>query len=95
MYVTFQEDPLGRQIQQFQEFLATLSDPWFFLRKEGVNPTRVISDNAAGVTERQNRLGINPNRRIYPVQHWEWGGSQVTSSPVSYTHLTLPTICRV
>ena len=81
MYVTFKEDPLARRIQQFQEFLATLSDPWFFLRKEGVNPLRVVSDNAEAVSDRQSRLGINPNRRIYPVQHWEWGGSQVTSRP--------------
>ena len=81
MYVTFKEDPLARQIQQFQEFLATLTDPWFFLRKEGINPTKVVSDNAESFSERQSRLGINPNRTVYPVEHWEWGGSRITPTP--------------
>ena len=76
LYVTYKEDPIQRQIQQFQEFLASLTDPWWFTRKE--NPIKVTSDNAAGVADRQRRLNINPNRTVHAVQHHLWGGTQTT-----------------
>ena len=30
-----------------------------------------------------------------PVEHVVWDGNQISTVPVSYTHLTLPTICSV
>ena len=73
MYVSSEEDPILRQIAQFQEYLNALTDPWWFTRKEA--PLNVVSDNEEGFIKRQKKLNFNPNRTVYPVQHWHWGGS--------------------
>ena len=75
IYVNTEEDPIARQISQFQEYLAALTDPWWSVRKEP--PLRVTSDNEEGVATRQKKLSINPNRTVYPVQHPAWGGIKV------------------
>ena len=79
VYVTFKEDPLRRQIDQFQEYLATLTDPWWFVRKQA--PLTVVSDDEDQVTARQKKLNLATNRTVYPVHHWEWGGSQIKVKP--------------
>ena len=76
MYVSDENDPIKRQISKFQEYLNTLTDPWWFVRKEA--PLVVTSDNEEGFIKRQRKLNFNPNRTVYPVQHWEWGGSLLT-----------------
>ena len=83
MYVNTEEDPIKRQIQQFQEFLAALTDPWWFTRKEA--PLQVVSDNDEGFVKRQKKLNIDPNRTVYPVQHYAWGGSLVEHGEVKKT----------
>ena len=82
MYVNDEKDPIKRQIALFQEYLAALTDPWWFLRKEGVAPLTVVSDNEEGFVKRQKKLNFNPNRTVYPVKHWKWGGSQRTQGTV-------------
>ena len=81
MYVTFKEDPIARQIEAFQEYLNTLTDPWWYLRKKGVTPLNVISDDEAELISRQKKLKHNPNRTIHPVHHWHWGGSEIKVKP--------------
>jgi hypothetical protein len=80
MYVNDEEDPIKRQIALFQEYLAALTDPWWFVRKEA--PLSVVSDNEEGFVKRQKKLNFNPNRIVYPVQHWHWGGSQLKHGTV-------------
>ena len=75
IYISFKDDPIKKQIADFQEYLATLTDPWWSLRKE--DPLRVTSDDESKFVERQRDLNINPNRTVYPVQHQGWGGSLI------------------
>ena len=79
-YVSDEEDPIRRQISQFQEYLAALTDPWWFIRKNP--PISVVSDNEEGFVKRAKQLKIDPNRTVYPVQHWAWGGSLLTHGTV-------------
>ena len=41
IYISFKDDPIKKQIADFQEYLATLTDPWWSLRKE--DPLRAVS----------------------------------------------------
>ena len=60
-------------LPQFQEYLAALTDPWWFIRKNP--PINVVSDNESGFQDRQKKLNINSNRTVYPVHHYAWDGS--------------------
>ena len=72
-YVSDEEDPIKRQIAQFQEYLAALTDPWWFIRKNP--PINVVSDNEEQFVKNQKKLNFDNNKTVYPVQHWAWGGS--------------------
>ena len=57
--------------------------------------TRTVSVNGEGRT-RKNIVEVNGDTGIKRVEQWSSNGSKMgESEPVSYTHLTLPTILRV
>ena len=57
-YTDVDEDPIRREIEQYQEFLAKLTNPWWFTGKEA--PLSVTSD-------------IETKRSQYKVTHPAWG----------------------
>ena len=58
-YASFDQDPIEREIQRYQEFLRELDNPWWTSRKEA--PIRITSDT-------------RPTTRVkYDVVHPAWG----------------------
>ena len=52
--------------------------------------------SAVKITEGIYSVGImNPNMRVFDIVMKTDSGTSYNSYPVSYTHLTLPTICSV
>ena len=62
LFATLAEDPIGRQIRDYQDFLKQGINPWWHTRKE--TPLEVI------FREKNNRVK-------HDVQHWAWGGKTV------------------
>ena len=62
LFASLEEDPIGRQIRDYQDFLKQLTQPWWHTRKE--TPLNVIFRG-------------NDNRVKHDVQHWAWGGKIV------------------
>jgi hypothetical protein len=65
LYATLSQDPISREIRDYQDFLKRLQTPWWTTRKE--NPLKVISQS-------------RPENRIkHDVQHPGWGGEYGSS----------------
>ena len=55
----------------------------------------ILKDCGASIQERDNEIVINGKELHSPSNDLDCGNSGTTTRPVSYTHLTLPTILRV
>ena len=62
LFASLQDNPIARQIQDYQDFLKQLTNPWWHTRKE--TPLEVIFRG-------------NSSQIKHDVQHWAWGGKTV------------------
>jgi hypothetical protein len=62
LFASLQDNPIARQIQEYQDFLKELKNPWWHTRKE--TPLEVI------FREKTDQVK-------HDVQHWAWGGKTV------------------
>ena len=74
LYATLTQDPIGRQIKEYQDFLQQLDTPWWSTRKEV--PLSVSSPT-------------RKSRTKYDVQHPGWGGEYGVSDNGIFKDVTM------
>ncbi|MBU89553.1 MAG: hypothetical protein CMA57_04095, partial [Euryarchaeota archaeon] len=64
LFATLAADPIQLEINKYQDFLASFSNPWWHTRKE----------DPISVTFRDKTTRV-----VHEVAHWAWGGKEITA----------------